>query len=273
MPIIHERGGLSCCDTLTKPTRLARLTAGGTPPTPRPAKSTPPRATASDHMAALPRQQRRSVDIIGGAAAIGDVACAWHHGAPRIHHRDADSWRAHGCMTLQQKAWRAQLHMSTKELSAALEAAEVQGDDSFKVALDACAAARWLYPDCAEWLSPMSARLSHALDGAAAAGRMLMCDAAVNSLLLLAPQPRGELIEKLKECGVALDNLPLSTRYGKSLFRVEAAMHSTAGGRAEHHPRDMFIANHATVRHAVLVTADWRAIACPAVQTCWDVTQ
>ena len=44
----------------------------------------------------------------------------------------------------------------------------------------------------------MSARLSHALDGAAAAGRMLMCDAAVNSLLLLAPQPRGELIEKLK---------------------------------------------------------------------------
>ena len=52
---------------------------------------------------------------------------------------------------------------------------------------------------------------------------------------------------------MTLDNLPLSTRYGKSLFRVEAAMHSTAGGRAEHHPRDMFIVNHATVRHAVLV--------------------
>lgn len=64
--------------------------------------STPPRATASDHVAALPRQQRRSVDIIGGAAAIGDAACAWHHGTPRIHHRNADSWRAHGCMTLPQ---------------------------------------------------------------------------------------------------------------------------------------------------------------------------
>lgn len=49
-------------------------------------------------------------------------------------------------LTALQKAWRAQLHMSTKELSAALEAAEVQGDGSFKVALDACAAARCAAP-------------------------------------------------------------------------------------------------------------------------------
>ena len=45
-----------------------------------------------------------------------------------------------------QEGWRAQLHMSTKELSAALEAAEVQGNDTFKVALDACAAARCAAP-------------------------------------------------------------------------------------------------------------------------------
>ena len=44
----------------------------------------------------------------------------------------------------------------------------------------------------------MAARMAHLLDGTAAAQRLLLCDAAITSLLLLAPQPRGELLATLR---------------------------------------------------------------------------
>lgn len=193
-----------------------------------------------------------------------------------------NSWRSHAFLTLPQEDWQATEHMTSEELVSMVKRAEQQGLPLPTIAIDGNAAARWLYPE-KDWDRPMSGTMRHFLEGAGKDMELTMCDSAFNSFLLLAPpdhRTRAELIKKLQGKGIKIDNLPLDVRYA-TIDAMEEKMptiHATISDGNEHgnaqqqHLRDVFIVNHAARTGAILVTADSRAIACPAVKTCWDVT-